>query len=84
MEHLEERIIDIVTQNTIGGFEVKAGDFLVDLGYDSLKKIELILALENEFEIEFSDDDLQPRKLKSVRDLITIIGGYLSQEVTCS
>ena len=43
---------------------VPSAEVISDLGADSLDMVELILALEEEFEIEISDDDAE--KLTSV------------------
>ncbi len=40
-----------------------------DLGIDSLKLVELIIALEDEFSIEFSENDLDPAALQTVGDV---------------
>lgn len=40
-----------------------------DLGIDSLKLVELIIALEDEFSIEFGENDLDPAALQTVGDV---------------
>ncbi|MDD2725205.1 MAG: acyl carrier protein [Methylovulum sp.] len=45
--------------------------FLEDLGADSLDLMELIMAYEEEFDIEISDDDAN--KMKTVNDLVTYL-----------
>ncbi|MFH1691796.1 MAG: acyl carrier protein [Candidatus Omnitrophota bacterium] len=49
--------------------EVKAGtSFVEDLGADSLDSIELIMALEDKFNIEISDEDVE--KMNTVDDVV--------------
>jgi len=41
-------------------------DLIIDLGYDSLKFIQLISEIENSFNIEFDIDDIEIGNLRSV------------------
>ena len=45
--------------------------FVDDLGADSLDTVELIMAFEEEFEIEIPDEDAQ--KIKTVKDVMEYI-----------
>ena len=45
--------------------------FIDDLGADSLDTVELIMAFEEEFDIEIPDEDAQ--KLKTVKDVMDYI-----------
>ncbi len=52
--------------------QVKPGAaFVEDLGADSLDQVELVMALEDEFDIEIPDEDAE--KLKKVSDVITYV-----------
>ena len=55
---IEERVIGIVAEQlSIGADEIKnESSFIDDLGADSLDTVELVMALEEEFDIEISDD----------------------------
>ena len=46
-------------------------DFIEDLKADSLAVVEVVLALEEQFEIEIPDEDTE--KIKTVRDAIEYI-----------
>ncbi|MBN2539810.1 MAG: acyl carrier protein [Deltaproteobacteria bacterium] len=50
--------------------------FIDDLGADSLDIVELIMALEDNFGMDISDDDLA--KIRTVQDIITYIKERLS------
>jgi acyl carrier protein len=50
--------------------------FIDDLGADSLDTVELVMAFEEEFDLEISDEDAQ--KMRTVQDVID----YLKDKVT--
>ncbi|MGB0658316.1 MAG: acyl carrier protein [Gammaproteobacteria bacterium] len=58
---VEERVIGIVAEQlSIGADEIKnESSFIDDLGADSLDTVELVMALEEEFDIEISDDEAE-------------------------
>ena len=47
-----------------------------DLGFDSLKMVEVIVALEDAFGIEIDESDLDPTRLNTVSDLYHLMGRY--------
>lgn len=47
-----------------------------DLGFDSLRMVELIVAIEDEFGIIIGEDDLDPGKITYVRDIHDLVGKY--------
>ena len=51
-------------------------DFADDLGADSLDTVELVMAFEEEFNLEISDEDAE--RMKKVKDVI----GYLEKHVS--
>ncbi len=62
----------IVEQLGVNEDQVKPeAKFIEDLGADSLDTVELVLALEEEFETEIPDEDAE--KLQSVGDVIKFI-----------
>ena len=60
MSNIEERVIKMVAEQ-LGVKEDIANDasFVDDLGADSLDTVELVMALEEEFECEIPDDDAE-------------------------
>jgi acyl carrier protein len=50
--------------------------FIEDLGADSLDIVELIMALEEEYDIEISDEDAE--KLQTVGDAVNYIAEHTS------
>ena len=73
MASIEKRIKQIVAEQ-LGVDEAQVtneSSFMDDLGADSLDTVELVMALEEEFEIEISDEDAE--KIQSVQDAIDYI-----------
>ncbi len=71
---VEQRVKAIIAKN----LDVAAGDvraeseFVKDLGADSLAIVELVLAFEEQFEIDIPDEDTE--KIRTVGDAISYIG----------
>jgi acyl carrier protein len=75
MASVAERIKQIVAEQ-LGVEEdqvTTAASFMDDLGADSLDTVELVMALEEEFDIEISDEDAE--KIQTVQNAIDYIGG---------
>ncbi|MBS3803177.1 MAG: acyl carrier protein [Oleiphilaceae bacterium] len=73
MSTVEERVKKIVCEQLgVKESEVQnKSSFVEDLGADSLDTVELVMALEEEFETEIPDE--QAEKLGSVQDAIDYI-----------
>ncbi len=71
--NIEERVKNImVEQLGVDASEVKPeAQFVNDLGADSLDIVELIMALEEEFDIEIPDE--QAEKIKTVGEALEYI-----------
>jgi acyl carrier protein len=64
----------IVDQLGVSAEEVTPeASFIEDLGADSLDIVELIMALEEEYEIEIPDEDAE--KIQTVQDVISYVQG---------
>ncbi len=64
----------IVEQLGVNKDEVVAeASFINDLGADSLDTVELVMAFEEEFDLEIPDEDAQ--KIQTVQDAISYISG---------
>lgn len=73
---VQARVKEIVCEQLgVGEEEVTPeASFIEDLGADSLDIVELVMALEEEYEMEISDEDAE--KIKTVQDVITYIEGH--------
>jgi acyl carrier protein len=70
---VEEKVKNIIVEKlSVEPDEVvMAASFVDDLGADSLDLVELIMAMEEAFDMEISDD--QAEKLQTVQDAINYI-----------
>ena len=73
MASVDERVKQIIVEQLgVDEGEVTAtASFVDDLGADSLDTVELVMAFEEEFDLEIPDEDAE--KIKSVGDAITYI-----------
>jgi acyl carrier protein len=77
---VEERVIEIVCENLGVNKEqvTRSTSFQEDMGADSLDIVELVMELEEEFEITIPDD--QAEKIKTVGEAIDYIEGELKKK----
>ena len=73
MENIEPRVKKIVAEQLgVNEAEIKnESSFVDDLGADSLDTVELVMALEEEFETEIPDDDAE--KITTVQQAINFV-----------
>lgn len=70
---LQQKITDIVVEQLgVDAERVKPeASFIDDLGADSLDIVELVMAMEEEFDLEIPDDEAE--KLRKVQDVLTYL-----------
>ncbi|HBZ70255.1 MAG TPA: acyl carrier protein [Deltaproteobacteria bacterium] len=70
---LEERVTDIIVEhlNVSRDEVVPEASFVDDLGADSLDIVELVMAMEEEFDVEIPDDDAE--KIQTIGDAIAYL-----------
>lgn len=74
---VERRVIEIIVEQ-LGVSEEEVtleASFIEDLGADSLDLVELIMAMEEEFGIEISDEDAE--KIQTVQDVVNYINEHM-------
>ena len=74
---VERRVIEIIVEQ-LGVSEEEVtleASFIDDLGADSLDLVELIMAMEEEFSVEISDEDAE--KIQTVQDVVNYINEHM-------
>ena len=79
MENIEQRVRKIVAEQLgVNESEIKnESAFVDDLGADSLDTVELVMALEEEFECEIPDEEAE--KITTVQQAIDYVNGHLNK-----
>jgi acyl carrier protein len=79
METVEQRVKKIVAEQLgVNDADIKPeSTFVDDLGADSLDTVELVMALEEEFECEIPDEEAE--KITSVQQAIDYINAHQKQ-----
>lgn len=79
MDNTEQRVKKIVAEQLgVNEADVKnESSFVDDLGADSLDTVELVMALEEEFECEIPDEEAE--KITTVNQAVTYITNHLNK-----
>lgn len=79
MDNTEQRVKKIVAEQLgVNETDVKnESSFVDDLGADSLDTVELVMALEEEFECEIPDEEAE--KITTVNQAVTYITSHLNK-----
>ena len=76
---MNEQINKIISEISMFPKEqIAESDILKDLGVDSIKMVEIIIALEENFSINFTETDLNPEKLITVKDIVLLVERYMN------
>jgi acyl carrier protein len=79
MENIEQRVKKIVAEQLgVNETDIKnESNFVDDLGADSLDTVELVMALEEEFECEIPDEDAE--KITTVQQAIDYVNANIKK-----
>ncbi len=79
MDNIVERVKKIVAEQLgVNEAEIKnESSFVDDLGADSLDTVELVMALEEEFETEIPDEEAE--KITTVQQAVDYINAHLKK-----
>ncbi|HET8883584.1 MAG TPA: acyl carrier protein [Solimonas sp.] len=80
MSTLEEKVKKIIAEQLSVSEDQITPDasFVEDLGADSLDTVELVMALEEEFEIDIPDEEAE--KIVTFKDVLTYIKAHAPQQ----
>jgi acyl carrier protein len=72
MNRFERKIINAIAKETgIDKKEITLGSNLYDIGIDSLSALELLVALEDKYDIRIPEDQLN--NLTTVREIVKVV-----------
>ncbi|GFI46781.1 acyl carrier protein [Lachnospiraceae bacterium] len=75
---MEKEIIEVIApMSLLDVDEITENDLFSDIGVDSLKLVEIIMNLEDRFNITFADFELNPENLTTVKSVIALVKRYL-------
>jgi acyl carrier protein len=79
VENIEQRVKKIVAEQLgVNESEIKIeSSFVDDLGADSLDTVELVMALEEEFECEIPDEEAE--KITTVQQAIDYVNAHVKK-----
>ena len=77
MDNILDRVVDIVAEElAVDRDEItENSSFIEDLGADSLDVVELVMAFEEEFDVEIPDEDAED--IKTVEDAVNYLEDIL-------
>lgn len=78
---MEKEIFNLISD--ISGSEVKtpSQELTNDLSFDSLRMVTLLVMIEDTFDIELDQSDMNPFLLVTVQDVINLVARYVKKEV---
>ena len=77
MNGVEEKIIEILEELGATKVENVGQSLKEDLGINSLKTVMMIVAIEERFEIELAEADLNPALFTTVGTVVNLVERYL-------
>ena len=72
---ITNEVIDLAYE--VAEVEVSVDDSLKEYGMDSIALVSLIVEIEMKYNIIFSDDDLNPNNLTTVKNIVDMMEKYL-------
>ncbi len=79
MNKLEQEIINtIAEEGEIDKSDIKLDANLYDLGIDSLSSLEILVALENKYDIRIAQNRL--KNVNSVREIVRVVSSELNKK----
>lgn len=80
MNEKNETVIEILEELCGSPIEDLSMTLVGDLAMDSLRMVTLLLMLEDSFEIELDESDMNPFQLLTVEDVVRLASKYTDQK----
>ncbi len=79
MNKLEQEIINtIAEEGEVDKSEIKLDSNLYDLGIDSLSSLEILVALENKYDIRIAQERL--KNVNNIREIVKVVSSELKKK----
>lgn len=78
--YIYKKIIKCITEISEETKEINNNTLLNQVGIDSLKYVELVLLLEEEFNLEIKDSDLTIDNFETVEKIAKLVSDYMKSE----
>ncbi len=75
---IEKQVTDILEELALTPVEGMEKELINDLALDSLRLVMLLVNLEETFEIELDESDMNPFQLITVQDVINLVAKYMT------
>ena len=76
MNEVEKQVAEVLEELCLTKIEDTSKTLLGDLAMDSLRMVMLLVTLEDTFEIELDESDMNPFELTTVENIITLVKKY--------
>ncbi len=78
MAEYQEKVVDLLKGYTHQDEICETDRLKEDLGMDSLSFVMLLVELEDAFQFKLDESDMSPYLMKTVSDVFSLVGKYLS------
>ena len=76
MREMDIKVVEILEDLCLTSIEDTSKTLVGDLAMDSLRMVMLLVMIEDVFEIELDESDMNPFKLRTVNDVINLVSKY--------
>ena len=80
LEHIQQGVFEIIEDLSLTYVQRMDQTLLGDLTLDSLRMVMLLVTLEDTFEIELDESDMNPFALVTVHDVVNLVSRYLTPD----
>jgi acyl carrier protein len=84
MTPIRSRILDVLRRHNVDGLAFDEARSLPDNGFDSYSFIEMMVQIEQAFDMEFDDDSLDLNRYATLSDFLTHTEGLMSDTAATS
>ena len=80
MREMDIKVVEILEDLCLTSIEDTSKTLVGDLAMDSLRMVMLLVTIEDSFDIELDESDMNPFDLITVNDVINLVKKYVADE----